>query len=60
MAILPNDEVKLAVRMPADLRRAVKLYAAANDKTIEAVVRETLEARVAAGTPTNTATTVSL
>lgn len=59
MATLPNDEVKLAVRMPADLRRAVKLYAAANDKTIEALVRETLEARVAAGSRLNTASTVS-
>jgi hypothetical protein len=50
MATLPNDEVKLAVRMPATLRRAVKLYAVENGKTIEAIVRETLEARVASRT----------
>ena len=39
----------LAVRMPVDLRRAVKRYAVDRDMTVAAVVNEVLKATMAEG-----------
>jgi hypothetical protein len=43
------DEVMLGVRIPLELRRAVKRYVADRDTSVEALVNELLEATVAEG-----------
>ena len=44
------DEVMLGVRIPLELRRAVKRYVANRDTSVEALINELLEATVAEGT----------
>jgi hypothetical protein len=45
-----QDEVRLNVRVSAELRRAVKVYVAERDTTVEALVNEFLVATVAGDT----------
>jgi hypothetical protein len=48
MSTRPN-EVMLGVRVPVELRRAVKRYVADSDTSVEALVNELLKATVAEG-----------
>ena len=43
------DEVMLGVRVPVELRRAVKRYVADRDTSVEALVNELLKATVVEG-----------
>ena len=49
------DEVMLGVRVPLELRRAVKRYVADRDTSVEALVNELLKATVVEGSNNDTA-----
>ena len=46
---MSTREVMLGVRVPVELRRAVKRYVADRDTSVEALVNELLKATVAEG-----------